>query len=128
MEYTDDTFSKRKERTTEEQHLGILGNKKAVSMGTQMLSTEQNEKQCFADFICIDFVTALIVLRLLKIQISVYGMFSFLGPIIRAEEEDTIKVTFRNKASRPYSIQPHGVQYNIEMDGTLYHNVLEGKE
>ncbi|XP_016425126.1 ceruloplasmin [Sinocyclocheilus rhinocerous] len=71
MEYTDDTFSKRKERTPEEQHLGIL------------------------------------------------------GPIIRAEEEDTIKVTFRNKASRPYSIQPHGVQYNIEMDGTLYHNVLE---
>uniref|UniRef100_A0A8C1RI50 Ceruloplasmin n=1 Tax=Cyprinus carpio TaxID=7962 RepID=A0A8C1RI50_CYPCA len=73
VEYTDDTFSKRKERTTEEQHLGIL------------------------------------------------------GPIIRAEEEDTIKVTFRNKASRPYSIQPHGVQYNIEMDGTLYHNVLEGQ-
>uniref|UniRef100_A0AAR2II85 Hephaestin n=1 Tax=Pygocentrus nattereri TaxID=42514 RepID=A0AAR2II85_PYGNA len=71
VEYTDDTFTKRKERTPEEQHLGIL------------------------------------------------------GPIIRAEEEDTIKVTFRNKASRPYSIQAHGVQYSIEMDGTLYHNVLE---
>ncbi|XP_022525192.2 ceruloplasmin [Astyanax mexicanus] len=71
VEYTDDTFTKRKERTPEEQHLGIL------------------------------------------------------GPIIRAEEEDTIKVTFRNKASRPYSIQPHGVQYSIEMDGTLYHNALE---
>lgn len=50
------------------------------------------------------------------------------GPIIKAEEEDTIKVTFRNKASRPFSVQPHGVQYNIEMDGTLYHNELEGKE
>uniref|UniRef100_A0A8B9HE78 ferroxidase n=1 Tax=Astyanax mexicanus TaxID=7994 RepID=A0A8B9HE78_ASTMX len=73
VEYTDDTFTKRKERTPEEQHLGIL------------------------------------------------------GPIIRAEEEDTIKVTFRNKASRPYSIQPHGVQYSIEMDGTLYHNALEGR-
>ncbi|KAA0712528.1 Ceruloplasmin [Triplophysa tibetana] len=71
VEYIDDKFTKRKERTTDEQHLGIL------------------------------------------------------GPIIRAEEEDTIKVSFRNKASRPYSIQPHGVQYNIEMDGTLYHNVLE---
>ncbi|XP_076879473.1 ceruloplasmin [Brachyhypopomus gauderio] len=71
VEYTDDTFTKRKERLPEEQHLGIL------------------------------------------------------GPVIRAEEEDTIKVTFRNKASRPYSVQPHGVQYNIEMDGTLYHNVLE---
>ncbi|XP_062868994.1 ceruloplasmin isoform X2 [Trichomycterus rosablanca] len=72
VEYTDDKFTKRKERTPEEQHLGIL------------------------------------------------------GPIIKAEEEDTIKVTFRNKASRPFSIQPHGVQYNIEMDGTLYHNELEG--
>ncbi|TRY54503.1 hypothetical protein DNTS_009213 [Danionella cerebrum] len=71
VEYTDDTFTKRKERTPEEQHLGIL------------------------------------------------------GPVIRAEEGDTIKVTFRNKAGRPYSIQPHGVQYDIEMDGTLYHNVLE---
>lgn len=25
VEYTDDTFTKRKERTSEEQHLGILG-------------------------------------------------------------------------------------------------------
>ncbi|KAM4629444.1 ceruloplasmin isoform 2-T2 [Polymixia lowei] len=48
-----------------------------------------------------------------------------LGPVLRAEEQDTIKVVFKNKASRPYSIQPHGVQYNIEVDGTLYHNELE---
>uniref|UniRef100_A0A3Q3K3A7 Hephaestin n=1 Tax=Monopterus albus TaxID=43700 RepID=A0A3Q3K3A7_MONAL len=49
-----------------------------------------------------------------------------LGPVMRAEEKDTIKVVFKNKASRPYSIQPHGVQYSIEQDGTLYHNELEG--
>ncbi|CAL8306226.1 unnamed protein product [Lota lota] len=48
-----------------------------------------------------------------------------LGPVMRAEEKDTIKVVFKNKASRPYSIQPHGVQYNIEQDGTLYFNELE---
>ncbi|XP_069377584.1 ceruloplasmin isoform X2 [Paralichthys olivaceus] len=48
-----------------------------------------------------------------------------LGPVLRAEEKDTIKVVFKNKASRPYSIQAHGVQYNIEQDGTLYHNELE---
>ncbi|XP_076133763.1 ceruloplasmin isoform X2 [Alosa pseudoharengus] len=71
VEYTDDKFTKQKERTEQEQHLGIL------------------------------------------------------GPVIRAEEEDTIKVTFKNKASRPYTIQPHGVQYEIQEDGTLYHNVLE---
>uniref|UniRef100_A0A3Q2YA52 Hephaestin n=1 Tax=Hippocampus comes TaxID=109280 RepID=A0A3Q2YA52_HIPCM len=48
-----------------------------------------------------------------------------LGPVLRAEEKDTIKVVFKNKASRPYSIQPHGVQYSIEQDGTRYHNELE---
>ncbi|XP_053179120.1 ceruloplasmin [Scomber japonicus] len=48
-----------------------------------------------------------------------------LGPVLRAEEKDTIKVVFKNKATRPYSIQPHGVQYSIEQDGTLYHNELE---
>ncbi|XP_056131996.1 ceruloplasmin [Lampris incognitus] len=48
-----------------------------------------------------------------------------LGPVLRAEETDTIRVVFKNKASRPYSIQPHGVQYSIEQDGTLYHNELE---
>ncbi|XP_061636221.1 ceruloplasmin [Phyllopteryx taeniolatus] len=48
-----------------------------------------------------------------------------LGPVLRAEESDTIKVVFKNKASRPYSLQPHGVQYSIEQDGTLYYNELE---
>ncbi|XP_056233645.1 ceruloplasmin [Seriola aureovittata] len=48
-----------------------------------------------------------------------------LGPVLRAEEKDTIKVVFKNKASRPYTIQPHGVQYSVEQDGTLYHNELE---
>ncbi|KAM8875479.1 ceruloplasmin [Spinachia spinachia] len=48
-----------------------------------------------------------------------------LGPVLRAEEGDTIKVVFKNKASRPYSMQPHGVQYSVEQDGTLYYNELE---
>ncbi|XP_035508690.1 ceruloplasmin isoform X1 [Morone saxatilis] len=48
-----------------------------------------------------------------------------LGPVLRAQEKDTINVVFKNKASRPYSIQPHGVQYSVEQDGTLYHNELE---
>ncbi|XP_070303789.1 LOW QUALITY PROTEIN: ceruloplasmin [Salvelinus sp. IW2-2015] len=48
-----------------------------------------------------------------------------LGPVIRAEEEDTIKVVFQNKASRPFSMQPHGVQYSVEQSGTLYYNELE---
>lgn len=46
--------------------------------------------------------------------------------MLRAEEKDTFRVVFKNKASRPYSIQPHGVQYSVEQDGTVYHNELEG--
>ncbi|XP_003978693.3 LOW QUALITY PROTEIN: hephaestin-like protein 1 [Takifugu rubripes] len=33
------------------------------------------------------------------------------GPVLRAEEGDTIKVTLMNKADRSYSIQPHGLFY-----------------
>ncbi|CAG00485.1 unnamed protein product, partial [Tetraodon nigroviridis] len=34
-----------------------------------------------------------------------------LGPVLRAEEGDTIKVTLRNKADRAFGIQPHGLFY-----------------
>uniref|UniRef100_A0A8V5G0V6 Ceruloplasmin n=1 Tax=Melopsittacus undulatus TaxID=13146 RepID=A0A8V5G0V6_MELUD len=44
----------------------------------------------------------------------------FLGPIIRAEVGDTIKVHLRNFASRPYTIHPHGVFYEKDSEGSLY--------
>ncbi|CAM5140522.1 unnamed protein product [Eretmochelys imbricata] len=47
-----------------------------------------------------------------------------LGPVIKAEVGDTILVTFANKASWPFSIQPHGVFYGKEWEGTLYHDGL----
>ena len=34
-----------------------------------------------------------------------------LGPILRAEVGETIKVVFKNMATRNYSIHPHGVFY-----------------
>ncbi|XP_064139040.1 coagulation factor V [Loxodonta africana] len=34
-----------------------------------------------------------------------------LGPIIRAQVRDTLKIVFKNMASRPYSIYPHGVTF-----------------
>lgn len=37
-------------------------------------------------------------------------MFSWLGPIIKAEVGEQIVITFKNKASRPYSITAHGVK------------------
>jgi len=44
----------------------------------------------------------------------------FVGPIIRASVGDTIEVTFFNKASRPYSLHPHGVFYDKNNEGALY--------
>ncbi|XP_073530743.1 ceruloplasmin [Phyllobates terribilis] len=66
MEYTDSSFTKRKERSKEEEHLGIL------------------------------------------------------GPVLLAAVGDTFEVTFKNNASRPYSIQAHGVSYQKAMEGALY--------
>ncbi|KAJ8347828.1 hypothetical protein SKAU_G00264170 [Synaphobranchus kaupii] len=43
-----------------------------------------------------------------------------LGPVIRAETGDHLLVTFMNKASRIYSIQPHGLQYDKAFEGASY--------
>ena len=45
-----------------------------------------------------------------------------LGPYIRAEVGDVIEVIFMNKASRPYSIKPHGVFYNKGNEGMKYND------
>lgn len=43
-----------------------------------------------------------------------------LGPVLRAEVGDTIRVLFRNNATRPYSMHPHGVFYTKESEGAVY--------
>src|SRR6185503_14440569 len=43
-----------------------------------------------------------------------------LGPILHAEVGDTIKVVFKNNASRPYSMHPHGVFYEKASEGSMY--------
>lgn len=42
-----------------------------------------------------------------------------LGPVIRAEVGDSVIVVFKNKASFPYSIHPHGLVYNTENEGMM---------
>ncbi|RXM29458.1 Ceruloplasmin [Acipenser ruthenus] len=71
-EYTDETFTTRKQRTEEERHLGLL------------------------------------------------------GPVIKAEVGDTIHVTFLNKATHPFSIQPHGVEFNKYNEGAFYNSIPGG--
>lgn len=43
-----------------------------------------------------------------------------LGPVIRAEVGDTIKVVFKNNTSIPASIHPHGVFYQKNAEGAPY--------
>uniref|UniRef100_A0A8C1N046 Venom prothrombin activator oscutarin-C non-catalytic subunit-like n=1 Tax=Cyprinus carpio TaxID=7962 RepID=A0A8C1N046_CYPCA len=38
-----------------------------------------------------------------------------LGPVIRAQIRDVIKIVFKNKATRPYSIYPHGLTIDKNM-------------
>jgi hephaestin len=44
----------------------------------------------------------------------------FLGPVIRAEVGDTIRVVFRNNGTHPYSMHPHGVLYDKASEGAGY--------
>lgn len=43
-----------------------------------------------------------------------------LGPIIRAEVGDTIKVNFLNRSDKPLGIHPHGVRYDKDNEGAHY--------
>ena len=43
-----------------------------------------------------------------------------LGPILHAEVGDTIKVVFKNNATHPYGMHPHGVLYQKDSEGADY--------
>ena len=43
-----------------------------------------------------------------------------LGPLLRAEVGDTILVVFRNHATYPFSMHPHGVFYRKDSEGAPY--------
>ena len=58
--------------------------------------------------------------RTLKPRPPEWAHLGFLGPLIRAEVGDTVKVVFRNNGDRPYSVHPHGVFYNKDSEGAPY--------
>ena len=51
-----------------------------------------------------------------------------LGPILRAEVGDTIRVVFKNNATRAYSMHPHGVFYNKDSEGSSYDDGTSGND
>lgn len=49
-----------------------------------------------------------------------------MGPYIRAEIGDVINIVFKNMASRPYSIYPHGIITDKRNEGALYKGSYRG--
>ena len=58
----------------------------------------------------------------ISVFIPIVSPSHFPGPVIRAEVGDTILVIFYNRASQPFSIQPHGVFYEKGSEGTVYND------
>src|SRR5579862_875538 len=51
-----------------------------------------------------------------------------LGPILRAEVGDTLRIVFKNNATHPYSMHPHGVFYNKDSEGSSYDDGTTGND
>ncbi|KAK6174304.1 hypothetical protein SNE40_017612 [Patella caerulea] len=49
------------------------------------------------------------------------------GPTLKGEDGDRIVIKFKNMASRPYSMHPHGVHYDKKHEGALYLDKTSGK-
>uniref|UniRef100_A0A8C0EFG1 ferroxidase n=1 Tax=Bubo bubo TaxID=30461 RepID=A0A8C0EFG1_BUBBB len=60
-------------------------------------------------------------------EIPKAAWLGFLGPVLKAEEEDVFIVHLKNFASRPYSVHPHGVFYDKDSEGALYPDGTGGK-
>jgi len=65
--------------------------------------------------------------RTLKPRMEAWEHLGILGPLIRAEVGDTIRIIFKNNASRAYSIYPHGVFYKKDSEGAGYEDETSGK-
>lgn len=51
-----------------------------------------------------------------------------LGPLVRANVGDVIRIVFRNNAAFPASVHPHGVFYDKDSEGALYEDGTEGAD
>jgi FtsP/CotA-like multicopper oxidase with cupredoxin domain len=62
----------------------------------------------------------------LKSRAPEWRHLGMLGPLIRAEVGDTIRVVFRNNAGFPASVHPHGVFYRKDSEGAPYNDGTSG--
>jgi FtsP/CotA-like multicopper oxidase with cupredoxin domain len=64
----------------------------------------------------------------LKPRAPEWEHLGMLGPLIRAEVGDTIRVIFRNNAPFPASVHPHGVFYLKDSEGAPYADGTSGAD
>ncbi|HEU5403055.1 MAG TPA: multicopper oxidase domain-containing protein [Terriglobales bacterium] len=64
----------------------------------------------------------------LKKRSSEDAYLGMLGPVLRAEVGDTIKVVFKNNATHPFSMHPHGVLYQKDAEGADYNDKTSGAD
>jgi FtsP/CotA-like multicopper oxidase with cupredoxin domain len=64
----------------------------------------------------------------LKVRPSDEQYLGIVGPVLYGEVGDTIKVVFKNNASRPYSMHPHGVLYQKNSEGSGYDDGTMGDD
>lgn len=64
----------------------------------------------------------------LKTRAPAEQYLGLIGPVIRGEVGDTIKILFKNKASHPYSMHPHGVFYKKDSEGADYNDATSGAD
>jgi len=66
--------------------------------------------------------------RTVKPRGDAWTHLGILGPLIRAEVGDTIRIVFRNNATRSYSMHPHGVFYAKNAEGAKYLDGTSGAD
>jgi len=64
--------------------------------------------------------------KTLKPRPADWEHLGLLGPVIRAEVGDSIRVVFRNNGSHPFSMHPHGLFYDKDSEGAIYEDGTSG--
>lgn len=108
-EYTNNTFTTKKTPTPDSEHLGLLG--KTCLFNKFYIWWNENTLYFLVHW-CLVFHISPFLVTLVSCICP--------GPVLRAEEGDTLRVTFMNKADRNYSIQPHGLHYDKRFQGSSY--------
>jgi manganese oxidase len=64
----------------------------------------------------------------LKPRLPQWEHLGILGPLIRAEVGDTVRVVFRNNTKIVCSMHPHGLAYTKEYEGALYNDGIDTEQ